>query len=1085
MKIWLSILLTLAVTFVHLAVAPTAAVGQGQQLPHRGYYTGFAELYEGDFKSALRRFNSEFRSAFQIGETRYLDSICILTMIGECHYRVGDYQTALQMYNDALALLLNLDGQNWQANIQLPGIIQKDTSAIQKARVSWGTSQRNAQISNVPETISVLRRQLAAGIALEDGGVFDPSELRQINVTEVLRCTALAIHRRRQISGITGRYDPFALRLAGSLKKTGSGNGTMMGAFNGVVYGMTLSAIGEHDKAAVMLNSSLQLRGGMDHPLTPIALAELAHIGIVKKKPDVALQFALEATYAGAYFEQPDVIEEGFGLATQAHLMTARSVLPALQPALVWAGRERTQMLEASLAVAMAECFSESGDIAASARALNQAGKLMSNRNNISQTLLTPRLHYLTAVNRFINGDARGGQTSLKAALKGLTAKSPALFRLQLADALAINQSLTEKQADLLYTKLLQDPSELLWQTEPMDAIAFLLTPHVGAMERWFEILINRKQIDRAVEVADQIRRHRFYADLPLGGRLLSLRWVLQGDAQFLNPEALKQRQSLLTRYSGYRELLNQSTLLRDKLNGLPLQPTAGSDDEKTQRQTMSELAEIYGRQEALIAGMALRREPAEMAFPPIGNASEVQGYVLPGQMVFSVLETQAGYHIFFFDDQRARYLGLVDAQALKKGVGSILSEMGVASNYADPKLLASEQWKDAVSEFQANLFEDIPADQLATTKELIVIPDGLLWYVPFEAFLIGDGDDRRPLIETTKVRYCPTLFLSFANPTSKGDIKSTGVVTGPMYSQTDSACADSAFTEVLEKEIEAKDLGTRLNQDVPSDQLALRLDQLVVLKEASAADGAFRLQPMRGDGSRKNSKAQATLLDWMSVPLFSPDHVVMPGLNSIGGSGGLSRPDGSEMFFTATSILAAGGRTALLSRWNPGGQTQVDLAARYARYAVVMPVTEAFQTAVKQTRASTIELAKEPRLKTDPHPPAVDANAPYFWASPMLVSYDDQRIADPAVVQSLENEAKNEAKKEPQPANAPKNDVVAADPQAMDNVDVQPPVGNSADTAMTADGEAPRGAAVQGEAPEEDDDDEEGAVWKIGGEKE
>ena len=89
MKIWLSILLAAVVMLTHIAVVPTEVQGQGQQLPHRGYYTGFAPLYEGDFKAALRRFNSEFRSAFRVGDARYLDSVCILTMIGECHYRVG------------------------------------------------------------------------------------------------------------------------------------------------------------------------------------------------------------------------------------------------------------------------------------------------------------------------------------------------------------------------------------------------------------------------------------------------------------------------------------------------------------------------------------------------------------------------------------------------------------------------------------------------------------------------------------------------------------------------------------------------------------------------------------------------------------------------------------------------------------------------------------------------------------------------------------------------------------------------------------------------------------------------------------
>ena len=1103
MRYWLLTLLSFVTVLIHVAACPATAKGQAQQLPHRGYYAGFAPLYEGEYRTALRRFNSEYRTALQIRNARFVDSVCILTMIGECYFRVGDYQTALQRYNDALDLYATLDSQQWQSNITLINNIPPDTGAIQRARVTWGTSKRNSQIANVPDTFTVVQPQLGQLQQLDSGNLLQTTEARQVNVTEVLRCVALAIHRRRIISGPTSRYSPAAIRLAGSLRKAGVGSGTMLGTYNGVAYGMAMSAIGEHDKAAAALSSSLQLQGGMDHPLTPLALAELAHIGVVKQKPSIALNFAMEATYAGAYLEQPDVVEEGFSLATQAHLLTSRTPLPSLRPAITWAARERTQMLETSLNVNLAECFAEAGDVAQSKQSLNQANKLMTNRNNIAQTLLTGKLRYLTAVNEFTVGDTRGGLSSLKAAMKELTAKSPAIFRLQLADSLAVNQSLTEKQIDLLYTKLLQDPAKELWQTEPMDAIAFLLTPHVEAMERWLEILIQRKQIDRAVEVADQIRRHRFYADLPLGGRLLSLRWVLQGDAKFLKPDALKQRQALLTKYSGYRDLLNQSTLLQNKLDGLPLQPADKSDEKRTQRETMAELAKIHQRQEGMIASMALRREPAEMAFPPIGNSSDIKEFVSDGQIIFSVLQTSAGYHIFFFDSQRARYLGLVDARKLKSGVGSMLSKMGVAANYANSEVLASDDWKQSVEEFQTNLFEDISDDQLAATQELIVIPDGLLWYVPFEAFLVGA--DQRPLIETTKVRYAPTLFLALANPSSDGAVKSTGVVTGAMYPKTDPAVADEVFTEVLEKEIDAKNLAA--NQDLPSDQVAGRLDQLVVLGKTPLKNGAFNLQPLHSDSSRKNSKDQATLLDWMKVPFFAPSHVVLAGLNSIGGADGLSRPDGRELFFTATSVMAAGGRSVALSRWNTGGKTQAELAAKYARYSVAMPVTTALQKAVKYVQSSKVDLNKEPRVKSDPQSPAADGDSPFFWSGLMVVSYADNRTADPAVLAMADKPADvKDAAVPPKvdPAN-PADPANPVDPQEMPNVTIQPPPPEQDNTATVADtppesddnlvgmvddkvvdkeGSSTKATDDDEDGDEDDDEDEGGAIWKIGGKK-
>ena len=134
------------------------------------------------------------------------------------------------------------------------------------------------------------------------------------------------------------------------------------------------------------------------------------------------------------------------------------------------------------------------------------------------------------------------------------------------------------------------------------------------------------------------------------------------------------------------------------------------------------------------------------------------------------------------------------------------------------------------------------------------------------------------------------------------------------------------------------------------------------------------------------------------------------------------------------------------------------------------MPVTTALQSAVKHIRSGKVDLAKEPRLKTDPNPPAVDANAPFFWASPILVSYNDDRVVDPAVIAELKKAVAQGA--DPQ-AGPPKEDPPADAPQEMVNVDVQPPAADNV-TEDPAD-----------EAEEDSDDDEEGAVWKIGGKKE
>ena len=83
-----------------------------------------------------------------------------------------------------------------------------------------------------------------------------------------------------------------------------------------------------------------------------------------------------------------------------------------------------------------------------------------------------------------------------------------------------------------------------------------LSTPHGAVLEHWFEAVIkNTREQDLALEIADRARRHRFFSTLPMGGRLLSLRWILEGPPELLGERGLLQRQDLLARYPKYAQL--------------------------------------------------------------------------------------------------------------------------------------------------------------------------------------------------------------------------------------------------------------------------------------------------------------------------------------------------------------------------------------------------------------------------------------------------------------------------------------------------------------------------------------------------
>lgn len=1052
------------------SVAPTSvatAQTRSNRMPKQDYYVAFGEYYRGDYKGAQRQFRSAFNTAFRVGNNRFVDSVCVLTMLGECHYQVGDYATAMGFYNQSAELYLQWAGQRWQRDIKLPPTIPASTSAVQKARVTWGTPKRRGRIANIPDTISVLRGQNDVPRVLIGDSIYDSSEVRPVDVTEIMRCVALTIRRRGSILGPSTEFDPLSIKIAAKLKRTGMGNGSYLGSLNGIVYGCVISSFGQKDKAVDLLTRSLQMTGGLDHPLTSLGLIELAEIELLKENSTKAIALATEASFTAAYFAQYDRIEEALSIGTQAHLLTQRNLFPPLSNAVAWARRENADKMQAALSVRMAECFSESGDAAASGKVLKGVSQMMSPRNSLGKTIIASRAKYLSALNLFLLGNNQQGMKQLQDAISHLGTRSKLQYRLRTADAINSQGGLTEKQADALYSLTLQDPSDLQWKLDPMEAMAFLLTPHVDAMQRWFTVVVNRKRNGQALEIADATRRHRFYSTLPMGGRLLSLRWVMHGDVTLLSQNALQQRQNFLTRYAEYRKLLNDAATVRAKLDALEVFPDKKSPDFSARKTQVSELVKISNAQEAMLASFALRREPADLAFPPRVNPERIEASMEPGQLALITLQTGEGYHIFMMDSQRTRYFGLVSENAVKRGLAGILKSLGASKNFASTDVLASDQWKESVADFQTNLLEDIDVAQIAKTKELIVIPDGLFWYLPWESFFVDLDAQETTFGDTMSIRYCPTLSLAFAKPRAIDRSGQTGLVAGAMYAKTDNA-ATTSYVDQFVKDV-PDSIAVPEKVIFPSNHSVFQLDQLVTFQAEKVSNKPYDIKPLAVDTARFGT----TLFDWMLLPQWAPHTLVLPGLNSIGG--GSSKADGSDMFLTTTALLASGSRAVLVPRWNSGGQMQIELAGRFAKHSRKMSLNDALKTSIGEVKLLDVNYGKEPRIDVEKGAAPINGASPFFWANQILVALPEPPIA----ARVASNDPSDIVK--PDGSENPDSPEVALPGDTM-------PVGSvteveEVDEKVEPVPEKPP-AEVEVNSADEEDDDEEGAVWSIGGKK-
>ncbi len=410
--------------------------GQGTNpVPNVNYYAAFGSYYLGDYRDALRDFNSGANTSIRFGTDRFLDWTCYTTMAAECHFHMGNWPQAINGYEQALALYGEFQDRNWQSRVQAPPLVNVRNGAVQAAQITWGIPQRAIQVASLPDSLTVLFGDPELERRIREGGAVLPPELRPVDVGEIMRCAAISLHRRRFIKGVTCKFDPFTSQIHSKLMRAVVQDGSLLGAWNGVLAGISHAAMEEFDQAERMLAASLQFGGGMDHPLTPIALLELALIHHQRGNQSQAATFALEASYSAAIYRQFDIVEESLALAASIHLMRDKSLFAPLEPAIAWSARNRARLPQISLAIRMAECLSESGQGGASNRVLGDAMRL-AGRTQMGTSPLVGRGLYVSAVNLFLEGRFDAGLVELQ---KGLTAYAPGsrwLYQLGLTDQL-------------------------------------------------------------------------------------------------------------------------------------------------------------------------------------------------------------------------------------------------------------------------------------------------------------------------------------------------------------------------------------------------------------------------------------------------------------------------------------------------------------------------------------------------------------------------------------------------------------------------------------------------------------------------
>ena len=557
-----------------------------RQTPSATYYRYFSAFYDGDYRDALKGFEDESRGSIKTSQSRWIDSICYETAVGECYYQMGALDKALTHYTNALQLYCRFP--DWMVKVRFEPSIRVAAAGKRKA-VPWGASTRQSRLGFYPTSVLLAQGQIDMTGVLQNGGIVPQANLFPVTPQEIVRATTLALRRRAELLGPVGKYDALSNKLIAAFNGPVGPPNHWSQCWVDVQRGLALIGGGRAGQGIGYLQRSLLAAGEFDHPMTSVALLELGRLKLLAGDYPEASKFFAEATYSAVNYPDYGVLEEAFRYAALTHLLSNRKgYFAPLDPAIKWSKIKGFRQFHASLLLSAAENYAVMGDPRQASAMLDEARAAIA-RRDMGAGRIGARLNYLSALVAFQQKRIPEGNKALAAALGYMRHGSHWLFQINLADAMYAGGDITSRAALSLYNEVLRDPLPADWAFDPMESLASLTTPQTLPMEHWFEAAMERgdvKEVSGAIEIAERTRRRRFFDSLEFGGRLESLRWILEAPQEYLPQRALLQRQDVLARYPAYAQLSKTSADIRDALEKQPLVPKDQKQLQDQNRQT-------------------------------------------------------------------------------------------------------------------------------------------------------------------------------------------------------------------------------------------------------------------------------------------------------------------------------------------------------------------------------------------------------------------------------------------------------------------------------------------------------------------
>ncbi len=933
------------------------------QYPPPQYYYALQVYRSGDLVEAIDAFEGAVRSGRRDIRGRWIDSIPALAMLAECNWHLGNLPAARNYCDQVFQIAITNRG--WLGRVDWQSVMQQ---GVQRPTPTGLWSEAMA-VSRVPisDKVTYQSGQPLTEMALRSGGVIEETNLRTMDVVEIARGLALASYRRRILLGPLAEQDPLANGLLDATKYPAGLQiplaRTLIGALR------TTGKFSSHDdKQTVEDGSQYALFSNAAHPLS--ALAMLSQISALTGAADASAvpPLAINTVHIAAALEQPEFIGEALQLA--AGCASPQQAALVRQAATTVAGAlfRDSPMATLHCLIAGADASITAGDLESAATMLSQARSLGSRRD-----ITLPRLNAYGAYVAARLAAARGSSvgiaqpTDFDDAMNQLAnfalnhrirsqslVSMPRVYQLELIRQ-SIGTTLGANTSDMLLKAYCVDPPIDVWRRDAVDALASVMVDRTVAHVARVNLAASGGYAEPLLLATDMMLVARFQQRLALGGRVAQVRALAGLDDNALDKSVVEFRNKM------GREMAELRAASIAARGGDPVQ------------------ADVL---EAKACALALSRITLPQTVPPLLD-EKLPVAKLPARTGLLTF-TSAGNKLFatLAANGKVAMWTVAGSNRLPSDIGRVLKEIGVGKARGN-RIPEDDAWREAAASLRRQLVPDDAVLSAGQFDELIVVPDGPLWYLPFEILPVADKDS--PLLgDQIVVRYAPTP--GFA----------VNTLAAPPVSRAIGLCADLFFAPrdtdhneaIVQSIVDVIDDPVRLPQtlETPTSLLGDKLGHLVV----AAPQNANPKNPLLTSvAPYDRTSPLGTLAAWMRFPVQGPRTVVLFGMRTPVDAGQMGT--GDEIFTTLCALHASGVRSVLISRWAVGGESSAIALRELVQELPFTGMNASWARARSVLRRSELNPAGEPLLMKAEHDvEGLTGDQPLFWSG-YLISAPNQ----------------------------------------------------------------------------------------------